>query len=166
MISKFNQIVKKTSKGLENIAAAILFITAMLIIVNVISRRVFNAPVHGAIDIILFFTTVFIGLSLAYCAVRNGHIYISILTDRLPKPVQKVIDIIIGTISAVFLFMVAWQFVLYGNTMRETGEVSLTIKFPHYPFVYLQALGFGMLTLVVAGKVLSLFAKEEEGEDE
>ena len=91
-------------------------------------------------DIILFCTSMLIGLSLAYCAVRDGHIYISILTDRFPKPSSKVIDIIIGTISAVFLFMVTWQLLLYANTMRLAGEVSLTIRFPHYPlYIYKQS---------------------------
>lgn len=165
MINRFNHIVKKASKGLENTAAIILFVAAMLIIVNVITRRAFNAPIHGVMDIILFCTTMFIGLSLAYCAVRDGHIYISILTDRFPKSVRKVIDIVIGTISAVFLLMVTWQLILYGNNMRLTGEVSLTIRFPHYPFIYIQALGFGMLTLVVIGKVLELFANKEGDEN-
>lgn len=160
MIGKFNEIVKKTSKGLENIAAVILFLTAILIIVNVVSRRVINTPVHGVMDFILFGTSMLIGLSLAYCAVRDGHIYISILTDRFPKRVQKIVDVIIGTISAVFLFIVTWQLFLYANTLRLAGEVSLTIRFPHYPFVFIQAIGFAMLTLVVVGKILSVFAKE------
>lgn len=162
MIKAYNNIVKKASKGLENIAAVILFITAMLIIVNVISRRAFNTPVPGTLDLVLFFTTALIALSIAYCAVKDGHIYISVFIERLPKRVQKVMDVVIGTISASFLAFVTWHMVSYADAMRTTGEVSSTIRFPHYPFVLLLAIGFGMLTLVVVGKVLSLFAKEGE----
>lgn len=162
MIKRYVNIVTKMSKSLENIAVFFIFITALLTIANVISRRAFNMPIIGAQDLILFFTTAAIALSIAYCAVRDGHIFISVLMDRFPKRIQKLIDTIIGTISAVFLIFVTWHMVLYANAMRTTGEVSLTIRLPHFPFVLILAIGFGMLTLVVIGKVLSLFEKEGE----
>lgn len=157
MIKRYINIVKKVSKGFENIAAVILFLTAVLVIVNVISRGVFNKPVVGTFDLILIFTTAMIALSIAYCAVGDGHISISVFIDKLPKRVQKVIDSIIGSISVFFLAFVTWHMVLYANAMRLSGEVSLTIKFPHYPIILLLATGFGVLTLVVVGKVLVLF---------
>lgn len=147
---------------MENIAAVVLFFTAMLIIVNVISRRLFNFPVPGTLDLVLFFTTVVITLSIAYCAVGDGHISISVFMEKLPKPVQKVIDVVIGTVSALFLFFVTYNMVLYANSLRLSGEVSSTIRWPHYPFALVLAIGFGMLALVVFGKVLSLFTKEGE----
>ncbi|ARK29886.1 TRAP transporter small permease [Halalkalibacter krulwichiae] len=162
MIKGYINIVNKASKGLENIAAIIFFLTAMLIIVNVISRRAFNTPVTGTVDLVLFFTTAVIALSIGYCAVRDGHIAISIFIEKFPKRVQKVIDVIIGSISALFLFLVAWHMVVYAIAMRSSGEVSLTIKWSHFPFVMLLATGFGMLALVVVGKILSLFIKEGE----
>jgi len=162
VIKGYVKIVKKASKAMENIAAIILFLTAMLVIINVISRRVINMPVVGTHDLVLFFTTVLISLSIAYCAVGGGHIFISVFIERFPKKVQKVIDKIIGSISAIFLFLVTWHMVVYANAMRINGEVSLTISWPHFPFVLILATGFGMLTLVVIGQVLSLYTKEGE----
>ncbi|WP_332632366.1 TRAP transporter small permease [Halalkalibacter flavus] len=162
MIKGYMDIVKKASKGLENIAAVILFLSAMLVIANVISRRVFNTPITGTLDLVLFFTTALIALSIAYCAVEGGHISISIFVDRLPKGVQKVINVIIGTISALFLVLVSRQLVLYAISSHSSGDVSLTLRWPHYPFILLLAVGFGALALVVLGQVLSLFTEEGE----
>ncbi|WP_052144878.1 TRAP transporter small permease [Halalkalibacter okhensis] len=162
MIRAYVNVVKKASKGLENIAAVILFLSAMLVIANVISRRVFNMPITGTLDLVLFFTTALIALSIAYCAVDGGHISISIFVDRLPKKVQKIINVIIGTISALFLVLVARQLVLYAISSHASGDVSLTLRWPHYPFIILLAVGFGVLALVVIGQVLSLFIKEGE----
>ncbi|MBU9721065.1 MULTISPECIES: TRAP transporter small permease [Bacillaceae] len=160
MIKGYVKIVTKASKTMENIAAIILFLTAMLVIANVLSRRLFNMPIQGTHDLILFLTPVIISLSIAYCAVKDGHISISIFMDRLSKRVQKIIDTIIGIISAIFLFLITWNIILYANDMRAYGEVSLTIALPHYPFVLILAAGFGVLALVVIGKILSLFDKE------
>lgn len=162
MIKGYINFVKKVSKVWENIAAIIIFLAAMLVIANVISRRIFNTPIVGTHDFVLFLTTAAISLSIAYCAVKDGHISISTFIERFSKTTQKVIDIVIGIISSIFLLVITWHMILYANFMRASGEVSLTIRFPHYPFVYILAIGFGMLTLVVVGKVLLLFTKEGE----
>ncbi|WP_138419598.1 TRAP transporter small permease [Aquibacillus sediminis] len=160
MIKGYVNIVTKISKALENIAAIILFLTAMLVLANVLSRRLFDTPIQGTHDFILFLTPVLISLSIAYCAVKDGHISISVFMDRLPRKVQKVIDSLIGIISAIFLFFVTRNIILYADEMRQNGEVSLTIGLPHFPFVVILGIGFGLLGLVVIGKVLSLYTKE------
>lgn len=160
MIKGYVKFVNRLSKILENIAMVIVFFTAMLIIANVILRRVVNMPIVGTHDLVLFFTSAAIALSLAYCAVKDGHIYISILVEKFPSKVQKIIDIVIGTISSMFLMFVSWHMFLYADSMRKTKEVSLTIHIPHYPFVLILATGFGVLGLVVIGKVLLIFTKE------
>lgn len=162
MIKGYVKVVNRLSKYLENISMIIVFLTAMLIIANVLLRRIINMPIVGAHDLVLFFTSSAIALSLAYCAVKDGHIYISILVEKFPKKVQKVIDFIIGTISALFLMFISWHMFLYAETMKRTKEVSLTIHIPHYPFVIIMAIGFAVLGLVVIGHVLSLFVKEGE----
>lgn len=164
MIKGYIKIVNKASKILENIAAVILFLIAMLVIVNVILRATLDLPIKGTFDLIVFFATVMISLSLAYCAVINGHLAIEFLVERFSRRTQKIISVIIGLISAFFLFVVSWHIYLYASYLRTTGEVSLTIKLPHYPFVIILALGFLMLALVVVGQVLSQFVKEKEGD--
>ena len=160
MIRGYNNIITKVSKVLENMAAIILFLTAILVVANVLSRRLFNMPIQGTHDFILFLSPVLISLSIAYCAVKDGHISISIFMDRLPLKVQKVIDTFIGIITTVLLFLITRNIILYAQQMRLNGEVSLTVGLPHFPFVLILGLGFGMLALVIVGKVLSLYTKD------
>jgi TRAP-type C4-dicarboxylate transport system permease small subunit len=159
VIRGYVNFVTKASKLLENIAAIILFLTAMLVVANVLSRRILNLPIQGTHDLILFLTPVLISLSIAYCAVKDGHISISIFIDKLPMKLQIAIDTLIGIITAVILFFITRNMFLYADEMRKNGEVSLTIGLPHHPFVFILAIGFGMLGLVFVGKVLTLYTK-------
>lgn len=159
MIRGYVNFVTKASKLLENIAAIILFLTAILVVANVLSRRILNLPIQGTHDLILFLTPVLISLSIAYCAVKDGHISISIFIDKLPMKLQIAIDTLIGIVTAVILFLITRNMFLYADEMRKNGEVSLTIGLPHYPFVIILAIGFGMLALVIVGKVLTLYTK-------
>jgi hypothetical protein len=57
---------------------------------------------------------------------------------------------IVGLLGAIFVsFSLAWQAVLYASSLRGTGEVSLTLQVPLYPFVYGVAIGCGMLCIVL-----------------
>ncbi|KJS86877.1 TRAP transporter small permease, partial [Desulfosporosinus sp. BICA1-9] len=105
-------------------------------------------------------TPVAISLSLAYCAVKGGHVSVGLLVERFPKKVQKIIDFITGSIVIVSLVIATWYLVERADMMRRNQEVTTTILIPYAPFILIIAVGVGMLTLVVFGKVLNSFVKE------
>jgi len=133
---------------LDRIAGWALVATMVLVVGNVI-LRLFKRPIEGTYEWVGFFTTLVIGLAVSYCAVNNGHIVITFLTERLSSRTQAVIDLVIGLISLGFLFLVSWQLADYATTMVESGEVALTTRVPFYPFIYLAAFGFLVYCLVV-----------------
>jgi TRAP-type C4-dicarboxylate transport system permease small subunit len=58
----------------------------------------------------------------------------------------------ITTIFGLFFFsLIAWQCVIYANELRRSGEVSLTLELPFYPFVY----GISFSAVVVCFILLS-----------
>ncbi|NLI70364.1 MAG: TRAP transporter small permease [Firmicutes bacterium] len=148
-MKRFKTIVFKASRHIDILAGFILVGVAVLIVANIVLRRVANSSILGTYEMVGYLTAAAIGLSIAYCAVQKGHISANFLIERLPRPVQRIINIFVDLASFVFLSMASWHLARYATSIALSGRVSPTIRFPFYPFVYLVALGFLALALVM-----------------
>lgn len=158
-MEQFAVIAAKISKLLDSIAGWCMASIMVLVVSNILLRTLFKRPILGTYEYVSFFTALVIGLALAYCAVQNSHIAISIITDRLPVKIQMIIEIVIDTIAFIFLSFSTWHIGIYAKSMAGSGEVSLTTKLPFYPFIYLVAFGMSILSLVVLANLISCLGK-------
>lgn len=146
----FSGFVVKLSSLMDKLAGFFLVASVLLIVVNIILRVVFKSPFLGTYELVSLFSASLIGLSLAQCAVKNGHIAVTILVDKLPKILHDLIDGVMTLISLCFWSLAAWHVINYGISLRATGVVSSTTQIPFYPVVFLIAFGLVVLCLVLA----------------
>ncbi|MBW2116192.1 MAG: TRAP transporter small permease subunit [Deltaproteobacteria bacterium] len=66
----------------------------------------------------------------------DSCLLVSIIVNLLPKKVQSIIETITTIFGLILFILLSWQSVLYGNDLKASGEVSLTLELPFYPFVY------------------------------
>ncbi|MFZ5643090.1 MAG: TRAP transporter small permease [Bacillota bacterium] len=137
------------SRILDRIAGLCMVCTMLLVITNIILRVLFNHPILGTYEYVGYLTAALIGLSLANCAVKKGHIAISFVVDRFSTKVQAFIDSFINIIALAFWGFSAWYIYKYANSLIINGVVSPTTQMPFYPFIYLVALGLLALCLVL-----------------
>jgi TRAP-type C4-dicarboxylate transport system permease small subunit len=102
-----------------------------------------------------FLTAVVIGFSLAYCAVKEGHITVDLLFARLPRKARAVLEAGNGFLIFLFLSLVAWYLVKYAMGIKTNGQVSQTSEIPFHIFIYLVAGGFSVLSLTALGRGLT-----------
>src|SRR5690625_3680400 len=143
MLKKYNKGMASISMLFNNLAALALTIMMVLVVGNVVLRLI-GIPIQATYDFVEFLTALGIGLALAYCAVKDGHISISLFVQKLPERVQKVSDIVIGIISVVLLIFVTYQMAMHAHTMQLRGEIAITTGIPYAPFIYLIAIGFAV----------------------
>ena len=148
-MSVFTGFVSKLSKFLDKLAGVFLAAMVLLIVVNIILREVFHKPFLGTYELVSLFSAALIGLALAYCAVQNGHIAVTIVTDKLPRLPKALVESTVNIIGFCFWGATAWQIMEYGRSLMVSGVVSPTTQIPFYPFVFLVAFGFLMLCLVL-----------------
>ena len=128
-------------------AAAVMFI--MLLTCIDVVMRLFGCPIPGTYELVGYFGSVIISFGIAQTAVERSHIAVNLVVDRLPQRAQTLIGGM-GNIAAAFLFgVLAWQSQFYARDLFETGDVSLTLGIPTWPFVIGLATGSGMLSLVL-----------------
>ncbi len=162
MIKQYNNTIHLITNFIKDLASVVLVFITFLVVANIILRVTISTPIKATYDMVVVLTTVVISLSVAYCAVKDGHVAVSLLVQRFSKKVQNVIDFITGSISIVILILVTWNVLKHAQTMHLNGEVTNTVGIPFAPFIVIIAVGIAMLALVIFGKILNLFVKEGE----
>ncbi len=93
-------------------------------------------PIAGTYELVCYMATVAVAFAMAHTTVERGHVAVSFVVDLLPKKTQNIIAIITNFCGLLFFILIAWRSVLYGSHLKASGEVSLTLQLPFYPFVY------------------------------
>ncbi len=140
-------------------AAAVAFI--MFLTVADVVGRLFGAPISGTYEIVGFVGAVIISFALPYTSVHNGHIFVDILMMKKPWLVRVIVNAVNALVAMVLFGVIAWQSVVYANSMKASGEVSSTLQMPVYPFIYGVALGCALLSLVLLIEFLRQFRGAE-----
>lgn len=148
-MEKFTGLVTGLSRIFDKIAGLCMVSVMVLVVSNILLRVLFKNPILGTYEYVVFLTVATIGLSLANCAVQNGHIAVSFVVDRLPIKIQVVVDLIMNAAALFFWSLCVWQVGVYAKKMAESGVVSPTSQIPLYPFIYLVAFGLLALCLVL-----------------
>lgn len=149
----FSGLVRGISGILDKLAAMCIFAVMILVVSNIILRTVFSRPIMGTYELVGFLTALGVGLALAHCALKDGHIAVGFLVERLSLKTQALLAILTNTIALGFWSMSSWYLFKYAHAMMSKGVVSSTAEIPVYPFIALIALGLLGLCLVLISKL-------------
>ena len=145
---RFEKLIHSISGKFNWIAASAIVLMMLLTCVDVV-MRIFRHPVPGTYELIGLLGSVVISFSLAYTSIEKGHIAVEFLVQRLSPRKQAFTGLVNNTLSVLLFGLICWQSIIYAAELMAKGEVSLTIQFPIYPFVFGIAIGCGIQTLVL-----------------
>ncbi len=144
-------------KVLVGIAAGILTAMMFLITIDVVLRYIFNSPITGSFEIVEFMMAILVSFSMVYCAYKNSHVSVDIVFDLLPARPRSLVAKVGSLITLVFIFLIAWQNILYVVETFGQRLTSSILYIPTYPFVIAVALGFWSLFLATLIEFIGLF---------
>jgi TRAP-type C4-dicarboxylate transport system permease small subunit len=150
----FERIGTGLAKRLYWVAGAAIVAMMLLTCADVILRE-FRRPIPGTYELVCFLGAMAVAFAMAHTSVERGHVAVSIVVQLLPQRIQALIDSITSSFGFIFFALIAWRSVLYASTLRHSGEVSLTLRLPFYPFVY----GIGFAAAVVCLVLLTDMVK-------
>lgn len=155
--------LKKISSFLNRIfifIAAIALVLMMLLgFGNVLFRTVWK-PIEGSYELIGFLGAVTTALALGYAQIRKNHISVDIITNHYSRRWKKIAHGISYLSTAIFFTLASWQTTLWGTNVWHSGERSETLRIIFFPFVFVVALGFAFLALILLIDFITLFEKE------
>jgi TRAP-type C4-dicarboxylate transport system permease small subunit len=145
----FSKTVKDLASRMYWVAGAAIIVMMLLTCMDVILRY-FRRPIPGTYELVCFLGAVAAAFAMAHTSVERGHVAVSLVVRHFPRRIQGLVYTVTSVFGIVLFALIAWFSVQYGNDLRVTGEVSLTLELPFYPFVY----GVGFSAAVVC---LTLF---------
>jgi TRAP-type C4-dicarboxylate transport system permease small subunit len=155
---RLNRGLTLVSRGFNSLAGTAVVAMMLLTCADVI-LRLFRRPVPGTYEIIGFLGTVAISFSLAYTSLEKGHIAVELLLEKLPRRVQAGVESVTSLIGAALFALMTWQSMAYAADLKQSGEVSVTLTMPIYPFIYGIAAGSALLCLVLLVESLQSAAR-------
>ena len=147
-MTRLERSILSITQKFNGVAAAAVVIMMVLTCADVI-LRFFRHPIPGTYEMVGLLGAIVVSFSLAHTSVMRGHISVEFIVQKLPKTAQIVIDGINSLLGTALFGLITWQSMLYASNLMHTGEVSLTLQMPIYPFVYGIAIGSGMLCVVL-----------------
>ena len=121
--------------------------------------RGMGSPILGAVEIVGFMATIVLACSLAPTQREGGHIGVDLLVRLFPPRVQYAIRFVTSLLGTGLFVIVGWQTWEYADTMRKSGEVSMTLEFPNWIFIFWVSISFFALALVLFFDSLVAFRK-------
>ncbi len=135
-------------RGFGLISAVSTFVMMVLVVLNVAGRYLFNKPLTGTLEFTESLLVLIIFLSVALTQYDGGHIRVTLLTRRLPKPLARALSIFCMICGAAFFgwcAYAAWVFAAqsYSFNEQEWG----TVVFPLWPMKFVVFIGIVLLAV-------------------
>ena len=131
-------------------------------VADVILRYIFNRPFSGSIEVTEFAMAAIVFLGIAWCGWLGGHVAVDILERPLENPRLRFVPVILTFISGVLFLAIAWLTV--DEALSTMSRVSNMMRWPHYPFQFIVALGSAMYAVVLFVQCVQMLRKTPSGE--
>jgi TRAP-type C4-dicarboxylate transport system permease small subunit len=131
----YDHIIKGLSRFMYWIAGTALTGIMFLTVADVF-LRLFKRPILGTYEIVSLLGAVVIGFAIPQTSIDRGQVLMDFLTGRFSSPVQQVLHVLTRLLGIVVFVIIGWNLMVMGNDLRQTGQVSLTLRIPEYPVAY------------------------------
>jgi TRAP-type C4-dicarboxylate transport system permease small subunit len=157
LMKKLIKILDGLNNLLKVVGAACLMGMTLLTCVDVIGRYL-GRPIFGAVELVGFMATLAAALALPYTHEMKGHIGVEILVNHFSEKTQTLIEACTNGVCLALFGVVTWRMAKYAYTIRESGEVSMSLQFPEYLIILTVAFGFFVFTLMIVKDIVRAIA--------
>jgi TRAP-type C4-dicarboxylate transport system permease small subunit len=138
-------------------AGIVLIFMAALTFADIVMRY-FWTPIPGVYEVVAYLGLALAGLVLPRSSLMKAHVAVDFVTEKLSGKPKMIVLIITRIMVALFFIITAWFFVGMAQSFIATRSVTMTLKLPFYPVVFVMVFSFFVQGLV---SIYQIF--EEEG---
>ncbi len=165
----------KLSKILAYISMiSVLFITVITtvdVVLRLISERTpLNMFVKGTFEFTQLFLILIVFFAYAITELDNGHVRVSIVTDKLPKIPKQYLNIVVRAVVAIFCFILTYTCWLQTVAHMEGKITSSVLFIPFTPFSFCMTVGVLLFAIAMVLKfinsIITVVKKDDNWEQE
>ena len=150
-------ILRAIAKALALVGGVVAIAVALLVVVSVLSRWLFSAPLPGDFELVQMGTAVAVFAFLPYCQIVRGNIVVATFTTHLPTRVRSRMDAIWDVSYAAAMALVAICLTRGTVDTFASQEVSMVLRIPVWPGIGFGALACAFLAIVSLATAYGLY---------
>ncbi|TNE34959.1 MAG: TRAP transporter small permease [Alphaproteobacteria bacterium] len=163
MSLKFFTAISRFSIAVGSLSGLATGVMMVVILIDVIGRAFFAAPLPLATEISIMLLIVKIFLGMAGAQATDSNFQVTIAVDLLNSRWRRIQRIFSLFISLIGMGIIAWLSITYAITSTERGEVSFGVYlWPVWPERIILAAGLALLIVQILS---DLFATILHGSD-
>ena len=130
------------------IGCVIFAIVLLIVIANILGRKVFNYPIKGATELIQYGIMLSVGLVMARTGFEGRHIFVPLIIDKFGR-VGRQIFIVIGALCGTCTFAVLGYLFLteIPTFITVASRTTEAWNIPYYAIYAIMGGGFVIATL-------------------
>lgn len=146
-LNLYHRALRTTVQGLAYVACAGLMAMVLVTTADVVLRKL-GYSLTGAYDIVKIAATITVAAALPYTTAIKGHVAIEYFFHKLDWRGRMVVDALMRFGGMALFGLLAWGCVDYGNSLRQKGEVSMTLQLPVFWVPYILAVSCLLVVLI------------------
>lgn len=148
-----------TTRALHYVSGALIVGLMLLTAANILSRWTMGNPIRGTIELTEIGMVAIVFLGFAYAQVREDHIRVDLLYDRLGSRGRTILGVFAAIISLVTVAVMAWRLHDYVGVLRASGRTTSSLSIPLY---WVAWVGVAGLVIYAIGIVVTGFRRAQD----
>jgi TRAP-type C4-dicarboxylate transport system permease small subunit len=157
---------ERSFRLLHYVSDIALFAVMALLIVNILMRALFNAPIFGTYEFISVMSLVLIVCALSYTENTSGNVTVTLILEYLRPKTRNIFEIIGNSICTVMAGIIAYDEFMLIHSKFVKGDMTDNLHIPQWILVAVLAIGFILLTLCLLIKVIVRIAQHRHMSNE
>ena len=129
---------------------------AVLTVVAVVFRYVFNSPIFGADDFNQILLVLTVAFAVGYSARSGGQVAVEILGVVSGPALTRWTDIAVKAAGAAMMAVLVWMLFESGVNAAKYGETTLSLEMTLQPLFWALAFGMGLYGIVLLAETVAL----------
>ena len=143
-MKKISKLIFGLFEGSNLLGIVALVLMMCISTAEIIFRGVFNSPIRGNIEIVVYLMVCVVSFGMGRCTLKGGHIMVDLF--NVGPVVEKINHILLFLLCLV----IAWQNVMQGLKTYSMQTMSQLLGIPKFPFYFVMGFGFFMTSLAIA----------------
>lgn len=148
-------MLTRTSKLMAWIAGTALTAMVLIVVVDVVARRL-GLVVLGGIELSVLALVLLGFFALPWSVLAGSHIMVEVVTAGLPRTFRHLLDRFWLAVLALVFVTLAWLTIIAGVDLNATGQTTEIIRIP--PLLPYGAAAIGLIATAIVAAKLALFA--------
>ena len=146
-LTKADRWLSRVEDVLDLVAAFFIVFLMMFAVTQVISRKLFNYPLWGYIDIVEIVMVTFAFLGISYCQRLGGHIRMELIVRRLRGRALWLFELLGIIVALGIILVLLWYGFTHFLRAYQLGDSTIDREIILWPAKLVIPIAFSVLTV-------------------